>query len=320
MNQHNRWQSFCPGSETVAECGEDTLVSQICAMCAKTCTPDTGIIYGPGDDAAQCLPPPGMPLLTTMDSLVCNRHFTLEDNPERVGRKALAVNISDIAAMGGSPWYATISLALPSITPVAFVTQLFTGMTHIANEYSCALVGGDVVGAKELVISIALIGTAPYDAIRRNGAQKNNVIAVTGALGGSLESGRHLDVTPRIRAAHWLCKNARPTAMMDISDGIAMDAARLAVASNVSLHITKKYLPIHAGCSLDNALYDGEDFELLCTFAQKTFTDEMQKKCEKETGTPLTRIGTVGAPPASVFIDDTRLEPYGFNHFNSDPE
>lgn len=320
MSQQKTCRLSFPGNKTVAACGENELVTHICALCAKTCTDIPGIICGPGDDAAHCQPPADIPLLTTMDTLVCNRHFLPEDDPQRIGWKALAVNISDIAAMGGSPWYATVSLVLPPTTPVEFVMQLFTGMSRAAEKYSCALVGGDVVGGNELVISIALIGTAPYGVITRDGACEDNIIAVTGALGGSLKSGRHLDVIPRVHTAQWLCRNAPPTSMMDISDGIAMDAARLAIASNVSLHISANSLPINVGYSLENALHDGEDFELLCTFSPDILTDEVLQNCAKDTGCRLTRIGTVGHPPAHVFIDDVPLSPHGFNHFSPPPE
>lgn len=315
MADHTPWHLLCRDSETVAAIGETALVSDICAVCRATCATTPSILYGPGDDAAVWTLPPHVCAVTTADALVCHRHFLPEDDPYRVGWKALTVNISDVAAMGGVPHHAVINLVIPSSTTHAYIMALFAGMSAAADAYACALVGGDVVGGNECVISVAMTGVCTHEPVFRHGARRGDALMVTGALGGAQKSGRHLDVTPRVSVASWLCAHARPTAMMDLSDGLAMDARRLAQASNVAVHIDSAKIPIHDGYTQDNALYDGEDFELLFTLPSTTDSVAIATACGEETGCACTPIGSIASPPVDVTIDGKSLPPRGYAHF-----
>ncbi len=274
-------------------------------------------LTGIGDDAAVLPPPPpGMVGLLTTDTLVEGTHFTRRDKPGQVGWKAMAVNISDIAAMGGVPRYAVLSLALPRDTPAAYVRALMDGIRRAADAFQATVVGGDTVGSPVLALAIAMTGCArPRDVCHRHGVPPGAVIAVTGSLGGSLRSGRHLTFVPRLAEAQWLVRHARPAAMMDVSDGIAFDGARMARASGVWLDIRAAALPRHAGCSVRAALCDGEDFELLCAFAPGTLSPALMRAYARRFKQPLAIVGVAHAGPPRITLDGAPMPRQGFDHF-----
>ncbi len=250
-----------------------------------------------GDDCA-VLPGGG---LLTCDPVIENIHF-LPDTPARqVGWKAMARNLSDIAAMGGQPQYAVVSLGLRPGTPVRWVRDLYAGLHAAARRFGCEIAGGDTAHVRhEQFVVVTLLGHADRPVLR-SGAKPGDVVFVTGELGGSFRSGKHLRFTPRIREARWLVEHVRVHAMIDVSDGLASDLRRLVEASHVGFNIASAKIP----GKLPGALTDGEDFELLFTVAPRE-ADKVQRK--------FYEIGRVIKKPV-VLLDGAPLSAKGYDHF-----
>ncbi len=250
----------------ISNLGEFRLIQKLSKI--VPCQPST--IRGIGDDAAVLPFKKDKYLLFTTDMLIEGAHFLKSMGAQRIGRKALACSISDIAAMGGVPTNAVVSVGLPKHTSVKFVTDLYKGLSQIAKEFRVSIVGGDTTQADQLIINIALLGqvTKKY-LVTRNGAKPGDWIFVSGPLGGSLKSGRHLTFTPRVAMAQFLVKQYRPSAMMDISDGLAGDLNHILTASKTGAKLWEEAIPCYQGVTLPQALSDGEDFELLFTLPEK---------------------------------------------------
>jgi len=228
------------------------------------------VIKGIGDDAAVLPYNKKEYLLLTTDMLSEGTHFTRRMPPGSIGHKALACNISDIAAMGGVPTFAVISLGIPGNLPVAFIKDLYKGIQQNARAFKVSIVGGDTIKTGKVVINIALLGLVEKKyLVTREGAKAGDWIFVTGPLGGSFKSGRHLNFTPRIPQARFLVENFKPSAMMDISDGLSGDLGHILKASRVGARLDHDSIPRHKGASLFQAMNDGEDFELLFTLSAK---------------------------------------------------
>lgn len=231
------------------------------------------LVAGIGDDCA-VIPPQGASLVTT-DMLMDGVHFNCGQDPwELIGRKVLAVNISDIAAMGGYPTYAFLSLALPKGIEESHLTSFMDGFLALAKEFQIVLAGGDTnVWQKDFAVSVCLHGR-PFgkNICYRSGAKVGDFIFVTGPLGGSLESKRHLHFTPRVREARYLAERHRVNSMIDISDGLVSDLGHICAQSGVGYELQLDTLPINTNLSMlrpeeriQKALTDGEDFELCFT-------------------------------------------------------
>ncbi len=308
-------QSSPRKNKTVASAGEEKIISIADNFFSKTIK--TNVIKGIGDDAAVLSPPSNdFYQLVTIDSIVEGTHFTPSTLPEKIGWKAMAVNISDIAAMGGIPDIAVVSASLPKNLPIDFLNQLISGINSAAEKFNVAVVGGDTVGSDILSITVTLLGKVEKQYLcTRDGAKQGNVVAVTGLLGGSFKSDKHLTFMPRVEEARWLVKNAKPCAMMDLSDGLAMDSSRIAKASNVSIKLFFENLPVRPGFSIENALNDGEDFELLCVFSEKVLTEDIKKEFEEKFNLKLTVVGKTAPPPTGIFLNDKKIKTKSFNHF-----
>ncbi len=228
------------------------------------------VIKGIGDDTAILPYKTGKYLLFTTDMLIEDVHFTKKTPAHAIGHKAVACSISDIAAMGGLPTYAVVSLGVPKDLKTTYIRQLYQGMQKIAKDFQVDIVGGDTVKSDNIVINVALIGeVAKKYLVFRNGARIGDKIFITGPLGKSFVSGYHLKFIPRVKEAQYLVKNFKPTSMMDISDGLASDLEHVLKASNVGAVIDKDKIPRRKKASLEEALCDGEDFELLFTLSSK---------------------------------------------------
>lgn len=234
---------------------------------------DARVLIGPGDDAA-ALRPGERSLLVTTDMLLEGSCFRLaEAGPRLVGRKAMAVNLSDIAAMAGVPVATVVSVGLPKQGGRALAEELYRGLREVADQFNTALVGGDTnTWDGELVISVTVLGEAtPRGPVRRSGARPGDWLIVTGPLGGSI-LGKHLTFTPRVHEALRLHDVCELHALIDISDGLAADLAHICQESGCGAVLRAADIPIsddarrlNDGTSpLDHALGDGEDFELLC--------------------------------------------------------
>jgi thiamine-monophosphate kinase len=227
------------------------------------------VIRGIGDDAAVLKYNAQRYQLLTTDMLVEGVHFLRSMPAEKVGRKALACSLSDIAAMGGIPTFAVVSLGIPKTTNVRYIEKMYAGMLRLARAFGVSLVGGDTVRSAKITINVALLGEVERTRlVRRDGARVNDVIFVSGPLGGSLKSGRHLTFTPRIKEARFLAEHFKPRAMMDISDGLKGDLGHILKASGVGAVLMKDAIPVNRGATLRQALTEGEDFELLFTLAK----------------------------------------------------
>ena len=242
--------------------GEFGLISRI----RRSTKNGPSVLVGIGDDTAVLRVPKNKELLFTTDMLVEGRHFRLKDaSPYQIGRKALAVNISDIAAMGGMPTQAVIAVGLPKKSTGAFTQALYRGFRDLARLFHVELVGGDTNRSDRLVLSVALLGEVEKRrALKRSGAKVGDELFVSGPLGGSYASKKHLNFIPRVKEARWLAKHVPVHAMMDISDGLASDVYRMAEESRVGILLEEKKIPVsrHAK-NVRQALGEGEDFELL---------------------------------------------------------
>ena len=227
-----------------------------------------------GDDAA-LTKPNSHGLLIATDMLLQDIHFKIESTtPDLIGRKAVAVNLSDIAAMGGSPRSVFISLAIPKHVNREWIEAIMAGAQDLCMEFGCGIDGGDTNSWDgPFAINVTVTGQ-PHcrGVITRSGAQAGDVVMVSGcSLGGSYQSGKHLSFTPRIREAQWLLDHFTIHSMMDLSDGLATDARRLAKASNKKLIFEASQIA-DDGLGLRHAFCDGEDFELLFTCDEATAT------------------------------------------------
>jgi len=234
--------------------------------------PAPRVLLGPGDDAAVVAWAGAPPMLVTTDVLMDGTDFLLNEiGPERVGRKAMAVNLSDIAAMAGRSVAALVGVVLPKTGGRPLAEGLYRGLRALADEFDTPIVGGDTNswdGA--LVVSVTVIGEVVGGrAVTRSGARPGDWLMVTGPLGGSI-LGHHLDFTPRVREALWLHERVELRAMIDISDGLAADVHHLCEESRCGAVLVAESIPIAEAARrmnderspLDHALGDGEDFEL----------------------------------------------------------
>ncbi len=289
----------------VSSLGEFGLIDVI----KKYCPTNSKVIQSIGDDTAVLAFDKATYQLFTTDMMVEDVHFTRLMPAKLVGHKALACNISDIAAMGGLPTFAVVSLGLPSKTPIRWVKDFYTGLGKVANSFNVAIVGGDTVKADKIVVNIALLGLVEKkNLVTRSNAKPGDYVMVTGLLGGSLKSGRHLSFTPKVNQAQFLVKNFKPSAMMDISDGLAGDLNHLLRLSKVGAVLYNEHIPCHKNCSLKQALTDGEDYELLFTLtpynAKRLLDWQINNKCHY-----FYHVGEIVANKKSII----KLE--GFKHF-----
>ena len=280
---------------TISGLGEDRLVAQLTVGLPLT----SSVVLGPGDDCAVMRPPTGKghyQLLKT-DVVVEGVHFLATSRPEAVGWKAAARAVSDMAAMGGWPTHAVVTVVAPGRTPVSWLRGVYRGLVRCARAFDFSVVGGETSGAPDgspVVLNVSLLGeVAARGWVSRSGARPGQAILVTGRLGGSLKSGRHLRFQPRLAEARWLASHFRPAAMMDVSDGLGQDLPRLAASSGVGWTLDLASIPRHRGCSLEQALGDGEDFELLFTVPARRCGPLLEAWAREFPRLPLTRIGTV---------------------------
>lgn len=229
-------------------------------------------------------------LLFKTDAIVEGVHFLPSAAPSLIGRKALARNVSDIAAMGGQPWCALITLAAPPQTPAARIRALYTGLQRLGKQTGVLLVGGETVRAPKLLLSIALLGRMPRRVrpVLRSTAKAGHAILVTGRLGAT-QKRHHLTFEPRLPAGQWLARHGLASAMMDLSDGLGADLPKLASASKLGFQVDLDALPRRRGASVEQALHDGEDYELL--FTASTRQVKQIRATWPFRDLPLTQIG-----------------------------
>jgi thiamine-monophosphate kinase len=299
-------------SESVAALGEEGLIAAIRGWLGGVSPPAP---RGIGDDCAVVGGPAG-PRLMTVDPVVYRRHFDASTAPEAVGAKLLKRNLSDIAAMGGRPLAAVVALALDPRVRRDWVAGFYRGLAACARRHRVRIVGGDVAEAPgTLVASLTLLGTVGAGrAVARRGARPGDRIYVTGRLGGSLRSGHHLSFRPRLGEGAWLARRKAVRAMMDVSDGIAKDIASLTPAGAAAA-LNPGAIPRRDGCTLREALCDGEDYELLFALDRSAAAGPFERRWRRAfPRVPLTQIGrfvrSPELPPGSIRLSDYR----GYEH------
>ncbi len=275
-------------SESLSDLGENAILRQLLTGMPS----NDELLCGPGDDCAVVRGDELWDVLLKTDVVVEGVHFLRETSPALIGRKALARAVSDIAAMGGLPTHALITiLAHPSRRVDDLLALYHEGVYPLACRYGISLAGGETSSLPYdgLIVNVALTGKVERGrAVLRSGARVGDVIAVSGRLGGSFESGRHLSFEPRVDLARYLMESGmEPTAMMDLSDGLATDLPRLLTASGCHCELDETALPLHDGCNTGQAMTDGEDYELLCTFSEESWEGLKQHVLP----TPLRAIG-----------------------------
>jgi len=285
------------------------------------------VLIGPGDDTAAVIVDGTRPLLITTDMLMEGSCFLLKEaGPRAVGRKALAVNLSDIAAMAGTPTAAVVSLGLPRTGGRELAEQLFEGIHELADEFRVPIVGGDTnTWSGQLVISITVIGESiGHRPVPRSGARAGDWIFVTGHLGGSI-LGKHLSFTPRLREATALHQQVTLRAMIDISDGLAKELHHLGQESGCGARLRSAAIPIADAARqlaltsgkppLRHALGDGEDFELLFCVSPEDGERLLQNPV-----VPVFHIGEMTDAGFEIEIDGNHepLEAWGYEHAMSE--
>ena len=242
--------------------GEDALIERLVKGFSRE-----GLVAGPGDDCAVVDPGRGSLRLLKTDAIVEKVHFLSDAVPTQVGWKAAARVLSDFAAMGGRPEYLMVTVALPSTTTVVWAEGLYRGIRRCLEAHGGILAGGETTSVPEgspAVISVSGEGSVARGKwVSRSGGKPGDVIAVTGRLGGSIR-GKHLRFTPRLEEG-WQLAEQGASAMMDLSDGLAKDLPRLAKASGCGFALDEAAVPRNRGCGIEDAIGDGEDYELLVT-------------------------------------------------------
>jgi thiamine-monophosphate kinase len=309
---------------------------ELIAKLTKSLPTNEAVVSGTGDDCAVLdLGVPEKLILFKTDAVVEGFHFTRETPPEKIGRKALARGLSDIAAMAGTPTAALVTIALPENFDAEFVAKIYDGLNALAEKSGVAIVGGETTtNPGRILISIALLGTVPRGKqILRSGAKVGDAIFVTGELGGSLAA-KHLEFEPRLAEARWLAEHFQIHAMIDLSDGLAGDLRHILKMSGVGAELLKSAVPVSreakqaekrpAG-TLDPpkpafaaALTDGEDFELLFTVSSKDavkLLDTWKKEFPK---LKLSCIGKIVSGDGILIRDKSgshELNAHGYVHF-----
>ena len=276
-------------TRALRELGEDTLLAQVFPRLNR----NSRVVIGAGDDCAVVKFRGAKDwLLLKTDCVVEEIHFARETSARAVGWKAMMRTLSDFAATSGIPEFALITLAIAGKQKASWVSEFYRGLNRAAARFDVAIVGGetsDTVGPTVIVVSVA--GEVERDrCVLRSGGKANDDLFVTGRLGGSIR-GRHLNFVPRINEARWLTANFKVHAMMDLSDGLGTDLPRLARASKLGFAVDERALPLSRGCTTQQAISGGEDYELLFAVSPRVRKRLQKRWQQKFPGLPLTRIG-----------------------------
>jgi len=296
----------------LANLGEFGLINRI----KKQIKLDPSVIVGPGDDCAVIKFNKGLYQLFTCDMLVEGVDFTGSTDPYLIGRKAIACSISDIAACGGVPRYAGISLGLPLGIALSKADKITKGAIELAKKYKINIIGGDISRAKSIVIDVSMLGEVEKNClIKRSGAKAGDIILVSGEFGGSIK-GRHLTFCPRLEEARYLVRNFKINSMIDVSDGLAQDLGHILKSSKKGAMIYEAFIPVSPDVkSTQHALNDGEDFELLFTMPAKEARKLLSRRCHDFKAIGKITERSFGFKLESKNGKQTDLKPKGFRHF-----
>jgi len=292
--------------------GEFGLIDKI----AKITKTTSSVIKGIGDDCAVLRYTKDKYLLITTDMIIEDVHFRLNRaTPQQIGHKAMAVNISDIAACGGVGKWAVVSAGLPKDTDLDFIDRIYSGIERIASKFNIDIVGGDTNLSEKIVISITVIGQVRKEnLILRNGAKVRDIIFLTGRL---TSKPKDLNFVPKIEEASFLVNNFKINSMIDISDGLLLDLGHIISESKVGACLYEPLIP-YEGISIKKAITTGEQFELLFTTDRKDAKSILSRAKRKNLN--LAAIGEItGRRSKIVFVDKNgsgeELKPRGYRHF-----
>ena len=332
----------------VADVGEFGLIDIIRKHVGK---PGSRVALGIGDDAAGMVISHGKLLLATCDVQAENRHFRRQwTSARQLGQRAAAINLSDIAAMGGEPLFALVSLILPEDIELEWTDNLYEGLQGELRRFGAEVVGGNLSGTQDgIIVDITLLGeVAPEEMLKRSGAKPGDALLVTGSFGASaagylaLERGlptsepdvaevlkAHLTPTPRVAEGRAVAGTKKASAMIDVSDGLAADLGHICDESRVGTVIRAEQIPISMATqsvakrlgmdAMSFALHGGEDFQLVVA-CPRAHIQEVVQAVQGATGTPLTEIGEIVEPGKGRTLIErdrkkTRLKPKGWDHF-----
>src|SRR5580693_5062462 len=289
----------------LSELGEDVIIHRL----TRSLRLDRRVRLGAGDDCAVVETAGHLQLLKS-DCVIEGIHFLPDADPKWIGWKAMCRSISDIAAMGGIPLDALVTVAVRPETEFTWLKRVYAGLQAAAKIYRVNLVGGETAKSPgPFFLSVALTGTVERGRyVGRSGGRNGDWLYVTGRLGGSI-GGRHLRFRPRVPEARWLVSHFPVHAMMDLSDGLASDLPRLAKASRLGFEVDLARLPLHRGSSPENGLRDGEDYELL--FAVPTAAKK-RLEIEWRTKFPKLRLTAIGRLVENGTAD---FSGKGYDHF-----
>ena len=293
--------------------GEDRLLDELLPRLPLA----KAVVNGPGDDCAVVGSRDHRDLLVLKtDCVVAGVHFLPTADALDVGWKAMVRPLSDFAATSAVPQFALITLIAPERTEVEWVNRLYRGLCRAARRFKVSIVGGEMSSTPgPVAISVSVVGFVERDrCVSRRGGKAGDDLFVTGRLGGAVKQ-KHLRFIPRIVESRWLTENFSIHAMMDLSDGLGADLPRLARASRVGFGIEMQSLPLTRGATINKAISDGEDYELLFAIARRDrnrLEREWRKKFPK---LPLTRIGRLNPKSESASGARNAKLPGGYVHF-----
>jgi thiamine-monophosphate kinase len=277
---------------------------------------DRSVLVGSGDDCAVLKFNASFDQLFTCDMIVEGVDFHKNTPLELVGRKALAISVSDIAACGGTPKHAVVALGLPRLMRLDQVDKLAKGIFSLAKKLDINIVGGDISAAERLVIDVSMLGLVKKNNLcLRKGAQIGDIIMVTGEFGGSIK-GKHLNFTPRLKEAQYLVNNFKVNAMIDVSDGLAADLGHILEQSQMGAVLYESLIPLSKEAhDTQDALCSGEEFELLFCASRK-----QASKIIKSSKYRFRAIGEIMPRQFGVRLINyknryLRLVPKGYQHF-----
>jgi len=266
-----------------------------------------------GDDCAVLPMNEEYDLVLTSDPLIENVHFTPDASPEQIGHKAVCRVLSDFAAMGAEPQYLLINLVAPPEQNFQTLEKIYAEFSNLWKTYGAEVVGGDLAQGPALELHVFGVGRVPKGkALLRSGAQPGDFIYVTGPLGGAQKSGKQYSFEPRLEWGRALRESGKVTAMMDISDGLATDLRHILIASQVGAELDSSKIPMVG--TLEEALYDGEDFELLFTVPSGESLPDIGTKKEAA----MLWVGKVTDQSETLLLDGEPLAEKAFEHFKGE--
>ncbi|MCK5708422.1 MAG: thiamine-monophosphate kinase [Candidatus Aureabacteria bacterium] len=275
------------------------------------------IPIGCGIDDAAFVNLPSKQIVVSSDMLVEGTHFKVKEKPKNIGRKSAAVSLSDIAAMGAKPLYMVVSLGIPQNYSFSSVKSIFNGMSSVLIPFKTKIIGGDTVRSPSIIIDSTIIGTKCGNILKRKGACIGDLVFTTGFFGNSFTTGWHHSFKPRIREMQLLKRKIKITSSMDASDGLYASLRILSEESSVCFEIDTSSIRFRKRQnsfekSLESALFDGEDFEMVFTGSCEK-PEKIIKEFKKRFGIPLSIIGKVNKGKGLKFFDQNNKKIHVIN-------